>query len=58
MLFSSVHVASFRGFAPTGKPVQWSGAALFTFRGGAICDLWVLGDLVGLDEALRENADA
>jgi len=56
MRFSGTHVAPFRGFAPTGKPVQWNGAALFTFRDGFIRDLWVLGDLISLDERLRQNA--
>ncbi|MGA2081462.1 MAG: ester cyclase [Holophaga sp.] len=56
MRFAGIHAAPFRGFAPTGKPLQWSGAALFTFRDGRICELWVLGDLVGLDETLRRNA--
>ena len=56
MLFSGVHVAPFRGFGPTGKPVQWHGAALFTFRDGMISDLWVLGDLAGLDQVLRSSA--
>jgi hypothetical protein len=57
MRFSGVHVAPFRGFAPTGKLIQWQGAALFTFRGGAVCDLWVLGDLAGLDDLLHGNAN-
>jgi predicted ester cyclase len=56
MRFSGIHVAPFRGYEPTWKPVAWNGAALFTFRDGAISDLWVLGDLVGLDEVLRQNA--
>lgn len=56
MRFSGTHVAPFRGFAPTGKHIQWNGAALFTFRDGLICDLWVLGHLVGLDELLRSDA--
>ncbi len=52
MRFSGTHVASFRGFPPTGRKVSWLGAALFRFEGGAIADLWVLGDLVGLDAQL------
>jgi predicted ester cyclase len=56
MLFSGVHVARFRGFAATGKPVQWRGAALFTFRERLISHLWVLGDLAGLDQVLKANA--
>jgi steroid delta-isomerase-like uncharacterized protein len=56
MRFSGTHVAVFRGFAPTGKQVQWNGAALFSFRDGLINELWVLSDLVGLDDALRKNS--
>jgi predicted ester cyclase len=56
MRFSGLHVAPFRGFAPTGKPVRWEGAALFTFRDGAISEVWVLGDLAGLDQMLRRDA--
>jgi predicted ester cyclase len=56
MLFFGIHVAPFRGFAPTGREVQWHGAALFTFRDGVIYELWVLGDLAGLDQVLKANA--
>ena len=56
MLFSGIHVAPFRGFAPAGRQVQWHGAALFTFREGLISELWVLGDLAGLDKCLKVNA--
>lgn len=56
MRFSGLHVAPFRGYEPTGKPVRWDGAALFTFRGEAIASLWVLGDLAGLDAVLQRNA--
>jgi len=56
MLFSGVHVAPFRGFSATGRPVAWHGAALFTFRDDLISELWVLGDLAGLDQVLKANA--
>jgi predicted ester cyclase len=56
MRFSGVHVAPFRGFAPTGMGIEWEGAALFTFRNDLISELWVLGDLVNLDALLRKNA--
>ena len=56
MRFSGIHAASFRGYPPTGKPVTWQGAALFSFHGGLITDLWVLGDLAGLEDLLRTNA--
>jgi steroid delta-isomerase-like uncharacterized protein len=55
MRFSGRHVAHFRGCAPTGKIVEWLGAALFRFQGGTIADLWVLGDLAGLDSVLKAN---
>jgi steroid delta-isomerase-like uncharacterized protein len=55
MLFSGVHVGNFRGFQPTGKVVQWMGAALFHCEDGMISRLWVLGDLAGLDALLRNN---
>jgi predicted ester cyclase len=56
MQFSGRHVAPFRGFQPTGKSVQWLGAALFSFENSAIDDLWVLGDVAGLDVLLRAQA--
>ena len=56
MLFSGRHTAEFRGFPPTGRPVEWLGAALFRFEGGRIAELWVLGDLQGLD-AMLDRAD-
>ena len=58
MRFSGVHMGLFRGYAPTGKPVQWMGAALFRFERDAIADLWVLGDLAGLDTVLKGNQAA
>jgi predicted ester cyclase len=32
MCFSRRHVAAFQGYEPTGKLVQWLGAALFRFE--------------------------
>jgi steroid delta-isomerase-like uncharacterized protein len=55
MRFSGRHVASFRDHPPTGKMVEWLGAALFRFEGGTIAELWVLGDLSGLDAVLKAN---
>jgi predicted ester cyclase len=55
MRFSGQHVGMFRGYAPTGKSVDWLGAALFRFEGGVIAELWVLGDLAGLDALLFAN---
>lgn len=58
MRFGGVHVAPFRGYEPTGKPVHWFGAALFRFEAGRIAELWVLGDMAGLEAVLQENAKA
>jgi steroid delta-isomerase-like uncharacterized protein len=55
MRFSGRHVGSFRGYAPTGQAVHWLGAALFRFQDGLIAELWVLGDLAGLDGLLAAN---
>jgi predicted ester cyclase len=58
MRFGGVHVAPFRGYRPTGRAVHWLGAALFHFDARCIGELWVLGDLAGLDAVLQENAKA
>ena len=55
MRFSGRHVAEFRGFAPTGHVVSWLGAAHFQFDGEKIAELWVLGDLAGLDAMLTAH---
>jgi steroid delta-isomerase-like uncharacterized protein len=56
MLFSGKHIGPLRGFAPTGKYIQWHGAALFKSADDRISELWVLGDLAGLDLMLQANA--
>jgi steroid delta-isomerase-like uncharacterized protein len=55
MRFSGSHAAAFRGYEATGKPVHWFGAALFRFAGAEIAELWVLGDMAGLDAMLERN---
>jgi len=55
MRFSGIHVGPFRSFAPTGKHVEWLGAALFRIEESRIAELWVLGDLVSLDARLKNN---
>lgn len=56
MRFSGTHRGDLLGFAPTGEGVAWAGAAVFTFGGGRIASLWVLGDLQGLLQQLAANA--
>ena len=57
MRFEGIHRGPFLGFAPTGRRVEWAGAALFSLKGGKIADLWVLGDVNGLRELLQRNAE-
>ena len=55
MRFSGLHTGTFLGYQPTNKMVHWFGAALFRFERDRISDLWVLGDLKSLEEALTIN---
>jgi steroid delta-isomerase-like uncharacterized protein len=57
MRFCGMHIGSFRGYAPTGKPIEWLGAALFRTAGPVIAELWVLGDLLSLEADLKRNAE-
>jgi len=54
--FHGIHLGEIFGYAPTGKLVEWIGAALFTFRDDKIADLWVLGDVHGLLQLLQQQA--
>ncbi len=56
MSFGGVHRGRFMGYKPSGKRVGWSGCALFTFQGQKVSDLWVLGDLKGLEGQLKRNS--
>jgi predicted ester cyclase len=58
MRFSGRHVGVFLGYEPTGKEVHWHGAALFRLAGPLISQLWVLGDLAGLEAVLKANQAA
>jgi len=55
MKFAGTHKREMMGYAPSGKRVAWDGSAHFTFRGGLIEDLWVLGDVHGLLLQLAAN---
>jgi predicted ester cyclase len=57
MRFSGTHRGEFFGYQPTGEPVEWHGAALFSFDGEKVADLWVLGDVHGLLQLLEKNAN-
>jgi predicted ester cyclase len=55
--FHGHHRKELFGVAPSGRHVWWHGAPIFTFEGRKVQDLWVLGDIHGLIERLR-NPDA
>ena len=50
--FSGLHTVEFLGYAPTGRHVEWIGAAFFTAEGDTLRDIWVLGDLESLRSQL------
>jgi steroid delta-isomerase-like uncharacterized protein len=56
MRFSGVHVGPFLGYPPSGRRVEWQGAAFFTARDGLLDTIWVLGDLDTLRGQLGKNA--
>jgi steroid delta-isomerase-like uncharacterized protein len=53
MSFCGTHRGTFFGIEPTGRKIQWSGAAFFKTHGGKIAELWVLGDI----EAVRRQLE-
>jgi ribosomal protein S18 acetylase RimI-like enzyme/predicted ester cyclase len=55
MRFHGIHRGDFLGYRPTGKLVEWTGAALFTFWGDKIQNVWVLGDIHGLLQLLKRQ---
>ena len=55
VLFRGTHVKEFMGYEPTGKVVQWVGAAFFDSSDNLLTGVWVLGDLQGLMATLDSN---
>lgn len=55
MNFTGIHSSEFLGFSPTNREVSWVGAALFTFSGNKVSNLWVLGDLKNLESQLENK---
>lgn len=53
--FSGLHVGEFLGFPPTGRQVEWIGAAFFVGEEKKLRDIWVLGDLKSLRDQLRSG---
>jgi hypothetical protein len=53
MRFHGFHRREMFGVSPTGKHVWWIGMPIFTFDGGKVRDLYVLGDIHGLIGRLK-----
>jgi predicted ester cyclase len=53
MRFHGYHREEMFGVAPSGRHVWWTGMPIFTFDGGKVRDLYVLGDIYGLIERMR-----
>jgi predicted ester cyclase len=51
--FHGLHRRELFGVPPSGRRVWWHGMPVFTFDGGLVRDLWVLGDIHGLIERLK-----
>ena len=54
--FSGIHSGNFLGQPPTGRRVEWIGAAFFTADENKLRDIWVLGDLESLRSQLRSGS--
>jgi steroid delta-isomerase-like uncharacterized protein len=54
LTYTGTHQGEIFGVPPTGKVIEYAGAAVFTFAQGKIAEVWVLGDLYGLLQQLQE----
>ncbi|HEY1286821.1 MAG TPA: ester cyclase [Burkholderiales bacterium] len=48
------HKGDFRGIAPSGRPIALKGIAIYRVQGGRLMERWVVSDLHGLLEEIRE----
>jgi steroid delta-isomerase-like uncharacterized protein len=55
LTYRGTHQGELFGLAPTGRAIQYAGAAVFTFRDHRIAEVWVLGDVYSLLTQLRES---
>jgi len=49
------HLGDFRGIAPTGRSIVLDGIAIYRVNGGKLMERWVVTDLYGLLEKIRES---
>jgi predicted ester cyclase len=48
------HQGEFRGIAPTGRAIELEGIAIYRVHGGKLMERWVVTDLYGVLERIRE----
>jgi predicted ester cyclase len=48
------HKGTFRGIAPTGRPIVLKGIAIYRVDGGKLMERWVVSDLYGVLEENRQ----
>ncbi len=53
LTYRGTHRGEIFGIDPTGRRIQYAGAAVFSFRGDKIAEVWVLGDICGLMSQLQ-----
>src|SRR5690348_4949840 len=47
LTYRGTHRGEIFRITPTGRRIQYAGAAVFSFRGDKIAEVWVLGDIYG-----------
>jgi predicted ester cyclase len=50
------HLGDFRGIAPSAQKIALDGIAIYRVEGGKLMERWVVTDLYGLLEEMRESA--
>jgi steroid delta-isomerase-like uncharacterized protein len=55
LTYRGTHRGELFDIAPTGRRIQYTGAAVFTFREDKIAEVWVLGDVFGLMSQLQSR---
>jgi len=50
------HEGDFRGIAPTGRAIVLKGIAIYRVEGGKLMERWVVSDLHGVLEEIRESS--
>ena len=53
LTYSGTHRGEVFGTKPTNKRISYTGCAIFSFRQGKIAEVWVLGDIYGLINQLK-----